>query len=57
MEFMIDIMVLVALLVWSVVGIITIGYYVYYHKLLKPIMGPMMNMYKKMFEDMNEEEL
>ncbi len=51
MEIIIDILVVLALLVWVIVGIAIIGYGIYYHKLMKPIMKPMVKLYQNMIDE------
>lgn len=55
MEQIIEVLVLIGLVVWIAVGGMTIAYSVFYHRLMKPIMGPMMNMYKEMIKDFKRE--
>jgi hypothetical protein len=51
-----DIIIVVTLTIWSVVGIMTIGAYVVYYKLMKPVAKPMVNMYRDMFDSEEDEE-
>lgn len=54
MELFMDIIRMVMYLVWTVVGIMTIGMGVVYHQMMKPIMKPMTKMYTEMYKEYEE---